>query len=77
MRPHLGAGRWLDYLGDDRAEDAIRAAYAPTTTGSAHAGRELEEYVAATVRNYFHPPGRAPSGRLPTSADASTGRKGS
>jgi FAD/FMN-containing dehydrogenase len=29
MRPHLGVGRWLNYLGDDQAEDAIRAAYGP------------------------------------------------
>jgi FAD/FMN-containing dehydrogenase len=29
MRPHFGAGRWLNYLGDDQAEDAIRAAYGP------------------------------------------------
>ena len=29
LRPYLGAGRWLNYLGDDEAEDAIRAAYGP------------------------------------------------
>ena len=29
MRTHFGAGRWLNYLGDDQAEDAIRAAYGP------------------------------------------------
>jgi FAD/FMN-containing dehydrogenase len=29
MRPHLGSGRWLSYLGDDQAEDAIRAAFGP------------------------------------------------
>jgi FAD/FMN-containing dehydrogenase len=29
MRPHFGAGRWLNYLGDDQAEDAIRDAYGP------------------------------------------------
>jgi FAD/FMN-containing dehydrogenase len=29
MQPHLEAGRWLNYLGDDQAEDAIRAAYGP------------------------------------------------
>jgi FAD/FMN-containing dehydrogenase len=27
MRPHFGTGRWLNYLGDDQAGDAIRAAY--------------------------------------------------
>jgi FAD/FMN-containing dehydrogenase len=29
MRPHFGNGSWLNYLGDDQAEDAIRAAYGP------------------------------------------------
>jgi FAD/FMN-containing dehydrogenase len=29
LRPHMGAGRWLNYLGDDQAEDAIHAAYGP------------------------------------------------
>jgi Berberine and berberine like len=29
IRPHLGTGRWLNYLGDDQADDAIRAAYGP------------------------------------------------
>jgi FAD/FMN-containing dehydrogenase len=29
MRPHFGTGRWLNYLGDDQTEDAIRAAYGP------------------------------------------------
>jgi FAD/FMN-containing dehydrogenase len=29
VRPHLATGRWLNYLGDDQAEDAIRAAYGP------------------------------------------------
>jgi FAD/FMN-containing dehydrogenase len=29
MRPHFGHGRWLNYLGDDQSEDAIRAAYGP------------------------------------------------
>lgn len=27
LQPHFGTGRWLNYLGDDQAEDAIRAAY--------------------------------------------------
>jgi FAD/FMN-containing dehydrogenase len=27
MRPHSANGRWLNYLGDDQAEEAIRAAY--------------------------------------------------
>jgi FAD/FMN-containing dehydrogenase len=29
MRPHFETGRWLNYLGDDQAEEAIRAAYGP------------------------------------------------
>jgi len=29
MQANLGSGRWLNYLGDDQAEDAIRAAYGP------------------------------------------------
>jgi FAD/FMN-containing dehydrogenase len=29
LRPHFGTGRWLNYLGDDQTEDAIRAAYGP------------------------------------------------
>jgi FAD/FMN-containing dehydrogenase len=29
LRPEFGAGRWLNYLGDDQAEDAIRAAFGP------------------------------------------------
>jgi FAD/FMN-containing dehydrogenase len=29
MRPNFGSGRWLNYLGDDQAEDAVRAAYGP------------------------------------------------
>jgi len=29
MRPYFGTGRWLNYLGDDQADDAIRAAYGP------------------------------------------------
>jgi FAD/FMN-containing dehydrogenase len=29
MQPHFSGGRWLNYLGDDQAEDAIRAAYGP------------------------------------------------
>lgn len=29
VKPHLAGGRWLNYLGDDQADDAIRAAYGP------------------------------------------------
>jgi FAD/FMN-containing dehydrogenase len=29
MQPHFSSGRWLNYLGDDQGDDAIRAAYGP------------------------------------------------
>jgi FAD/FMN-containing dehydrogenase len=29
LSPHLAARRWLNYLGDDQADDAVRAAYGP------------------------------------------------
>jgi FAD/FMN-containing dehydrogenase len=29
LRPGFATGRWLNYLGDDQADDAIRAAYGP------------------------------------------------
>lgn len=29
LRPELATGRWLNYLGDDQADDAVRAAYGP------------------------------------------------
>jgi FAD/FMN-containing dehydrogenase len=29
LAPHLAARRWLNYLGDDQAEDAVQAAYGP------------------------------------------------
>lgn len=29
LAPHLATGRWLNYLGDDQADDAVRAAYGP------------------------------------------------
>jgi FAD/FMN-containing dehydrogenase len=29
LEPHFATRRWLNYLGDDQAEDAIRAAYGP------------------------------------------------
>jgi FAD/FMN-containing dehydrogenase len=29
LRPHLSGRRWLNYLGDDQGDDAIRAAYGP------------------------------------------------
>ena len=29
LRPHFSARRWLNYLGDDQGDDAIRDAYGP------------------------------------------------
>ena len=29
LKPELSERRWLNYLGDDQAEDAIRGAYGP------------------------------------------------
>jgi FAD/FMN-containing dehydrogenase len=29
LAPHLAERRWLNYLGDDQADDAVRAAYGP------------------------------------------------
>src|SRR5512133_1604682 len=29
LRPHFATGRWLNYLGDDQADDAVQAAYGP------------------------------------------------
>jgi hypothetical protein len=29
LRPHFTTRRWLNYLGDDQGDDAIRAAYGP------------------------------------------------
>jgi FAD/FMN-containing dehydrogenase len=29
LRSHFGTGRWLNYLGDDQIDDAVRAAYGP------------------------------------------------
>jgi hypothetical protein len=29
LQPHLSTRRWLNYLGDDQGDDAIRAAYGP------------------------------------------------
>ena len=29
LQPHFGSGRWLNYLGDDEGDEAVRAAYGP------------------------------------------------
>jgi FAD/FMN-containing dehydrogenase len=29
LQPHFETRRWLNYLGDDEADDAVRAAYGP------------------------------------------------
>jgi FAD/FMN-containing dehydrogenase len=48
MRPHFGGGRWLNYLGDDQAEDAIRAAYGPNYDRLVAVKRQYDP------RNVFH-----------------------
>ncbi len=45
---HLAAGRWLNYLGDDQADDAIRAAYGPNYD------RLLEAKRRYDPANVFH-----------------------
>jgi FAD/FMN-containing dehydrogenase len=42
MRPHYGTGRWLNNLGDDQAEDAIRAAYGPNYDRLAEVKRQYD-----------------------------------
>jgi FAD/FMN-containing dehydrogenase len=42
MRPHFATGRWLNYLGDDQADDAIRAAYGPNYDRLAEAKRKYD-----------------------------------
>jgi FAD/FMN-containing dehydrogenase len=48
LRPHFGAGRWLNYLGDDQADDAVRAAY------GANYERLLEVKRRYDPANVFH-----------------------
>jgi len=48
MRPHFGAGRWLNYLGDDQGVDAVQAAYGPNY------GRLLELKRRYDPENVFH-----------------------
>jgi FAD/FMN-containing dehydrogenase len=48
MRPHFGSGRWLNYLGDDQSDDAIRAAYGPNY------GRLREIKRRYDPENVFH-----------------------
>jgi FAD/FMN-containing dehydrogenase len=48
LAPHLAARRWLNYLGDDQAEDAVQAAYGPNY----HRLREIKRRYDPT--NVFH-----------------------
>ena len=48
MRPHFGDGRWLNYLGDDQADDAVRAAYGPNYDRLVAAKRRYDP------QNVFH-----------------------
>jgi FAD/FMN-containing dehydrogenase len=42
LRPHFGTGRWLNYLGDDQGDDAVRAAYGPNYERLARAKRAYD-----------------------------------
>jgi FAD/FMN-containing dehydrogenase len=42
LKPHFGTGRWLNYLGDDQADDAIRAAYGPNCDRLAEVKRRYD-----------------------------------
>jgi FAD/FMN-containing dehydrogenase len=46
--PHLDEGRWLNYLGDDQGDDAVRAAYGPNYA------RLLEAKRRYDPENVFH-----------------------
>lgn len=48
LRPHFGSGRWLNYLGDDQADDAVRAAYGPNYERLAELKRRYDP------ENVFH-----------------------
>ena len=48
MSEHLVARRWLNYLGDDQADDAIRAAYGPNYDRLVEVKRRYDP------RNVFH-----------------------
>ena len=48
LRPHFATGRWLNYLGDDQADDAIRAAYGPNYARLQDVKRRYDP------RNVFH-----------------------
>jgi FAD/FMN-containing dehydrogenase len=48
LRPHFSGRRWLNYLGDDQADDAIRAAYGPNY------GRLVEVKRRYDPENVFH-----------------------
>jgi FAD/FMN-containing dehydrogenase len=48
MQPYLGTGRWLNYLGDDQAEDAVRNAYGPNYDRLVEIKRRYDP------RNVFH-----------------------
>jgi FAD/FMN-containing dehydrogenase len=42
LAPHLQERRWLNYLGDDQGDDAVRAAYGPNYTRLAEAKRRYD-----------------------------------
>jgi FAD/FMN-containing dehydrogenase len=48
LKPELSTRRWLNYLGDDQAEDAVRAAYGPNYDRLRHIKRSYDPH------NIFH-----------------------
>ena len=48
LAPHLDEGRWLNYLGDDQGDDAVRAAYGPNYARLLDAKRRYDP------ENVFH-----------------------
>jgi FAD/FMN-containing dehydrogenase len=48
LKPHFGTGRWLNYLGDDQADDAIRAAYGPNYDRLVEVKRRYDPTTSST-----------------------------
>ena len=57
-RPHLDERRWLNYLGDDQGDDAVRARTARTTTGSSSQAPLRPATTSSTTTTTSTPPDR-------------------
>ena len=55
LGPHLSARRWLNYLGDDQGDDAIRAAYGPNTSGCARSSAATTRATSSTSTTTSRP----------------------